>query len=427
MPFYVQRRFLPLFICQFFGAFNDNLLKSGLSFLVVYQWHNNDPWLSPAHTIQLATAFLVLPFLLFSHKAGSLADTYDKARMARAIKGLEIVIVSITSLAFYWQNTALLLFCVFLMGSQSTFFGPIKYALLPLHLKGRELLLGNACIESSTFIAILIGSVGGGVLSLFPHSTFLISSTVISCALIGWLASMFIPLQTHAIQHGMPHASPYRQDLSWRETYRLIARHPPLLSLIMAISWFWFFGAMLLSQLPLFTKHHLAGDESLATMFLAVLTAGITCGAFSAPPLLKRFRLPHVLIASCAIMGGASLVFSSLASSMPTAIHTAVLVSALFTSAWAGGLYSVPLYTALQKTSPPAILSRCIATNNIVNACLIIGSALCALTLLHLSATIQTILILNSIVPLTLALYYGLHRIGKTSHPLTSLDERHNI
>ncbi|MBC6444796.1 MAG: MFS transporter [Alphaproteobacteria bacterium GM202ARS2] len=392
-----HRRFLPLFVTQFLGAFNDNLLKSGFTFLVIYRWHEQAP-IAPEILVNLAAALLITPFLLFSAYAGRLADSTDKATLARIIKTAEIVIMALAIFAFHTRDTYFMLLVIFLMGSQSTFFGPIKYALLPLHLRKDELLSGNAFIESSTFMAILLGTLSGGLLALLPQASMVLAYTVMLCALCGFLASLYIPPAPPP-----PQTSPHQSPQKSQAIVRIIKNMPPLWTRILFISWFWFFGALLLAQLPAFVKNHLLLSQESATVLLLMLTLGITVGSF-----LCRFFLtlttPYRIITTSALIMGVSFFLVTLAPIL--GFRSLILSSCLvFISATCGGLYSVPLYTQLQRLCPPPLLSRCIAVNNIVNATLIIVSAVLAIAILHNGGGVDTIFLMNACVPLLVGLY----------------------
>ena len=389
-----HRRFLPLFLSQFLGAFNDNLLKSGFSFLLIYHWSDHVP-LAPEIIVNLAAALLIMPFLLFSAYAGRLADSIDKAHLARIIKAAEIAIMALAIVAFHERSTYLMLVVIFLMGSQSTFFGPIKYALLPLHLRKNELLDGNAFIESSTFMAILLGTLSGGIFALMPQAGDIMSYTIMSCAVCGWLASLFIPAAPPP-----PNKSPTQRE---QPILRMIKEIPSLWTRILYISWFWFFGALLLAQLPAFVKDHLLFSQESATLLLLMLTLGITFGSF-----LCRFLLtlatPYRIITYASLVMGIAFFGVTIAPGLGlrSLSLSAVLV---FIAATCGGLYSVPLYTQLQRLCPPHMLSRCIAVNNIVNAAFIVTSAGLAIAILKSGGGVDNIFLMNACVPLLVGLY----------------------
>ena len=402
MRLLADRRFLPLFITQFLGAFNDNLLKSGFSFVLIYQW-NKTTFLAPEIIVNLASVLLITPFLLFSPFAGKLADRKDKAQLAKIIKSIEIIIMVLAMLAFRHQHLFLMLVVVFLMGTQSTFFGPIKYSLLPIHLKRSELIDGNALIESSTFVAILLGTLSGSILALMPNAHLSLSATILFCACCGWLTSLFIPPARPII---LP-------DQQKENTILMIKRHKSLWRCIMLISFFWFFGALLLAQIPAFVKNDLNARQEQATLLLFMLTIGIAVGALICKKLLTSMTTHRLLYLSSLLMG---ICFFFFALTPFFAFSSAVFPAMmLFFGSLAGGIYSVPLYTRLQENCPKPILARCIATNNVINASFIILSGIIAIIMLSLAYRITDIFILNACIPIAIALY--LYRCGRDALP----------
>src|SRR6476469_8676162 len=252
-----ERRFGPFFLTQFLGAFNDNLYKNGMMILLAFQGAAITS-MSADVIIQLSGALFILPFFLFSATAGQLADKFDKAKLARFVKLLEIVIMLIGAFGFIERNLVCLLTALFLMGVHSTVFGPVKYAILPQHLKPEELVGGNGMVEMGTNVAILLGTVLGGVLIGIEHGPTIVGITAIALAVIGYLASRPIP--------AAPAAEP---DLvinwnvlteTWRNLKFTKSNRTVFLS-ILGISWFWLYGLVFLSQFPTLTKDVLHGDE----------------------------------------------------------------------------------------------------------------------------------------------------------------------
>ncbi|HBV20203.1 MAG TPA: acyl-[ACP]--phospholipid O-acyltransferase, partial [Nitrosomonas sp.] len=234
-----SRRFLPLFLTQFLGAFNDNVFKNALVILITYTLVEA-LLLSPQIMITVAAGIFILPFFLFSAIAGQIADKYDKARLIRIIKAIEIILMLGAALGFYLQQTWLLMSILFLMGTQSAFFGPIKYGILPDQLQENELIGGNALIDSSTFVSILLGTICGGLLIMAENGAFIISGIVIVVAILGLISSLSIPSTQSAdaalkIRYHFLH-----------ETHVIIQQvrqHPVIFRSILGISWFWLFGA----------------------------------------------------------------------------------------------------------------------------------------------------------------------------------------
>ena len=278
-----SRRFLPLFVTQFLGAFNDNLYKNAVVVLILFRLAG-DAAGDGEVLVAIAGGLFILPFFLFSATAGQLADKYDKARMIRAVKAAEIVIMGLAAAGFVWGRIDFLLAVLFLMGAQSTFFGPLKYGILPQHLEAKELVGGNALIEAATFLAILIGTIAGGLLILTDGGTAIVSAGVVAVALAGWAASLTIP--------AAPASAPGLK-VNWNlvsETGGILrhaaARRDIFLS-ILGISWFWLVGATFILLFPPYAKEVLGGDETVVTLFLTVFSVGIGIGSIGCDRLLK--------------------------------------------------------------------------------------------------------------------------------------------
>jgi MFS family permease len=260
------RRFAPFFWTQFLGALNDNLFKNGL--VILFAFGAATAAVSTDTLINLAGGVFILPFFLFSATSGQVAARFEKTRIIRAVKLLEIAIMSIGAVGFGLRSVTILLGALFLMGVHSTLFGPVKYSILPQHLRESELVAGNALVELGTFLAILIGTILGGVLVALPRvGPAVVSATVIGIAVVGWLASRAIP--------PAPAEDPTLR-IRWnpvRETWRMIgvARETRSVFLsILGISWFWFFGAVALAQFPGLGQEVLGGGEHVVTLLLTV-------------------------------------------------------------------------------------------------------------------------------------------------------------
>ena len=270
-----QRRFLPYFLTQAFGAFNDNIYKNVLLILIAFAAPGTLPVDSDL-VINLAAGLFILPFFLFSATAGVITDKYDKANIMRVVKMAEIIIMSLAAIAFISENYTMLLILLFLMGTQSAFFGPAKYALLPQQLKKEELVSGNALVETGTFLAILIGTLLAGVIANQEQATYIAAISVVSFAIIGYLCSQ-----------GIPSAKPSNPDLvfKWqpvkqtRKTLAIARKDKTVFQCIMGISWFWFLGACYLTQFPNFAKLHLGGNAASVSFLLTLFSIGIAVGS----------------------------------------------------------------------------------------------------------------------------------------------------
>ena len=412
-----SRRFLPLFITQFLGAMNDNLFKSALVMLVTYQLADAAGVDGPV-MVTVAAGIFILPFFLFSATAGQLADRYDKAQLSRFVKAAEVVIMTGAAAAFFSQNIWALMAVLFFMGAQSSLFGPVKYAILPQHLREDELIAGNAMVEAGTFLAILIGTIVGGLLILTDGGVLLISTLIVAVALLGYGASLMIPTAP------APDASLQISLNVFSATARMVrhaaSRRDVFLS-ILGISWFWLVGATFLSQFPTFAKEVLSGDESVVTLFLSIFSIGIAIGSMLCNKLLKGVvtakYVPFGAILMTLFM--ADLYFAStqvtsllgangeLAGAMaflsqPIGMR---ITADLLLVAISSGLYIVPLYAILQSRGDEAHRSRDIAANNIMNALFMVGSALAVTGLLASGMTVPGIFMVVAIANAGVALY----------------------
>jgi MFS family permease len=271
-----QRRFAPFFATQFLGALNDNIFRNGLVILVTFQGVLV-AGMNHSELANVAGALFILPFFLFSATAGQFADKYEKSMLMRRIKLLEITLMIIAAIAFTSGSYVGLLFVLFLMGCQSTLFGPVKYAYLPQQLETHELIGGNALVEAGTYIAIILGLiVGGATVAVNPDSQTMIGGCLVAVAIIGYLASRRIP-QTRAVDPGLT-----INWNAWSETWRIVGfareKRDVFLS-ILGISWFWFFGSAMTLQLPAYTLVILNGNESITTALLVSFAIGVGLGS----------------------------------------------------------------------------------------------------------------------------------------------------
>ena len=406
-----QRRFAPFFLTQFLGAANDNLFKFAFTVLVTY--HLQLTWLEPKMAGLVIGALFILPFVLMSATAGQWADKYDKAAIMRGVKVLELVVMGVAAVGFWFQWVPVLLACVFLMGLHSTLFGPVKYAYLPQHLSERELTGGNGLVEMGTFVAILLGNVGGGLLmSIAGTGTHWVAVCCLAVAVLGWLASKQVPASP---------SSDAGLKLNWNpatETWRnlkLAAEYPSVFRSLLGISWMWFFGAVFLSQFPSFARDVLGGDEQVASLLLVVFSVGIAIGSL----LCETFSHRHVEIGLVPIGAVGMTVFAfdlylasqglhheagalmSVGQFIAQPEHWRVMAD-LALLAFSAGLYSVPMYALIQLRAKPSHRARIIAANNILNALFMIVSSLMAGALLGAGFSIPEVFgvtaVLNVIV-----------------------------
>lgn len=382
------RRFLPLFLTQFLGAFNDNFLKNALIILVAFK-SGTILGFSASQVVVLAGGIFILPFFLFSATAGQLSDRYEKSLLIQWIKLAEIAIMILAAVGFLTERYELLLLTLFLMGIHSTAFGPLKYSIIPQHLRDSEVVGGNALVEAGTFLAILFGTIWGGVLiAIEPSGPAIVSACLIFTAVLGYIASRYIPKAPSVSEDIKIQWSPIQPTI---ETIRLTRRNPNVFLAVMAISWFWFFGAAFLSLFPIYAKESLFADHSVVTLLLAIFSVGIAIGSLLCEMMSrKRLELGLVPFGSIGMsMFAADLYFSGVPAFILTrdgAITTSldmlsntgghrILLDLLGLSIFSG-FFIVPLYTFIQIRTAPTERSRVIAANNILNAIFMVAASL---------------------------------------------------
>ncbi len=408
-----SKRFLPFFSTQFLGAFNDNIFKNTLMLLIAFT-ATQQIGLETNVVMNLAAGLFILPFFLFSAMAGQIADKYEKSSIIRKVKLAEVVIMLFAAFCFIAEAYSLLLLLLFVMGTQSTFFGPVKYAILPQHLRDDELVGGNALVEMGTFVAILLGTIGAGLLMEFEAARILTAGVVVLTAAAGYFTS-----------RGIPPAASSNPEMKldfniFRTTDQVLkyAREDRAVYLsIMAISWFWFLGASYLTQFPNFAKDVLQGDSSVVTMLLALFSIGIGVGSL----LCERLSGHKVEIGIVPIGSlGLTLFGIDLYSSIPaypveqplnwlafvsTPGNLPILIDLLGIGIF-GGLFIVPLYAYIQKYAKPERRAQIIAANNIMNALFMVGSAVAGIVLLGVfELTIPQFFLVMAIMNLVIAAY----------------------
>ncbi len=413
-----SRRFVPLFLTQFLGAFNDNVLKNAMVLLVLYVLATGD---DGQVLVVLAAGIFIIPFFLFSATAGKLADKFDKSRLIRLVKLAEIGLMILAGAAFASGSVAFLMVVLFLMGTQSAFFGPLKYAILPDHLEENELIGANALVGGATFVAILLGTIVGGLVildqgALRDGGIAWIVAIVVVVAVVGFFASTFIPSTTPA----SPEAKVSPNVVA--ETWRMVSyasSHRDIFLCILGISWFWLFGATVLAQLPVFAKDVVGGNEQVYTLFLTLFSVGIALGALLCNRLLKgQVHATFVPLGAVALSVFAiDLYFASsrvlnpggdelmgLAQFLSVVSNWRVVVDIVLIAV-AGGLYVVPLTTILQARSAPEHRSRNIATGNIMNSLFMAVASGATAWMLHAGFTVPQAILTIAILNIAVAVY----------------------
>lgn len=383
-----QKRFLPYFITQFLGAFNDNIFKNVLLLFVAFASVDTLP-ISSNLFINLAAGLFILPFFLFSALAGVLADKYEKSWFIRKVKLLEVVIMSLGAIGFIYESYAILLLLLFLMGTQSAFFGPVKYALLPQQLESKELVSGNALVETGTFLAILIGTLGAGIIASEENSKLIAAVCIVTFAVLGYLASHFIP----EAPSNAPNLKVKWQPITLtRQTLAIAKKDRPTFQALMAISWFWFLGATYLTQFPNFTKVYLNGTESAVAFLLALFSVGIAIGSLACDKLSNhRIEIGIVPMGSLGISFFGFLMAVSIPDALPEFDSFKSFVS--YSELWplfsyllllgmSGGIFIVPLYSLMQFRAKPNERAQVIAGLNIYNSLFMVGSAILGIVIL---------------------------------------------
>jgi MFS family permease len=404
-----ERRFWPLFWTQFLGAFNDNLFKNALVILIAYR-SMTLLGISSATIVVACAGIFIFPFFLFSATAGQLADHYPKWILMRWVKVWEIGVMVLAGVGFATDNLALLLTVLFLMGMQSTFFGPAKYAILPELLDDETLVGGNALVAMATFLAILLGTITGGV--VIAGGDVWVSRLglmVVAVATAGFVTSLFIKKMPAANPELPVRLNPVKPTF---EILKLTRSVRPVFVSVLAISWFWFLGASFLSLLPNFSKDVLGGGETVVTLGLATFCVGIGSGSM----LCERVSRHHLEIGLVPLGSiGISVFAIDLAFSgwrfTPPAGGTLLTVAEylrqpggvhvlldLFMIAVFSGFYTVPLMTFIQQRSAGAVRSRVIAGNNILNALLMVISSAALMGLLAAAVSIPGIFLILALL-----------------------------
>jgi 1-acyl-sn-glycerol-3-phosphate acyltransferase len=407
------RRFGPFFLTQALGAFNDNVFKNALVILIAFRIVGLSSEDIDFYS-NLAAGLFILPFFLFSATAGQWAEKFEKSRSIRRIKLLEIAIMALAVVGFWLESVPFLLFVLFLMGAQSTLFGPLKYAILPQSLAPEELVGGNAMIEAATFLAILLGTLAGGWLMVgTDNGTVWVSAAVVVLALLGWWTSRGIPEAPATAPELAMDYNPVRATVGVMAQLR---GQPAVLNSVLGISWFWFFGSVVLAQLPNYTRVYLGGDESVAPLVLMLFALGIGAGSLLCEVLSRR--TVEIGLVPLGALGmtvfGVDLYLARPEAALLTGLDWRQFLDApgnlrlsldLVLLGISGGLFIVPLFALIQQRSPRERLSRVIAANNIINALFMVVAALLAIVLLQLGLSIPQLFLATALLNALVAVY----------------------
>jgi len=407
-----SKNFFPFFSTQFLGAFNDNIFKNTLMLMITYS-ASESLGMNTLLVLNFAAVLFILPFLLFSSIAGQISDKYEKSSLIRRIKLLEVVIMLGAAIGLIFEQYYLLLFLLFLMGTQSSFFGPAKYAILPQHLKPEELVGGNALVQTGTFISILLATIAAGIIMQFDANIIITATMVVGLAILGYLTSRSIP-------YAEPSDSQLKISFNpVSTTIALISKTRETRSIflaIMAISWFWFLGASYLTQFPSFSKDVLHGDTSLVTLLLAVFSIGIGFGSM----MCEKLSGEHVELGIVPLGAlGMTLFGIDLYLAVPERPDTAIswLMFLNESANWrllidlagigiSGGIFIVPLNAYVQFRSEEKYRARTIAVINIMNAVFLVASGLLGMLFLGiLDLTIVDFFLVLAIMNLVVSAY----------------------
>lgn len=412
-----RRRFSAMFFTQFLGAFNDNVFKQALILVLTYT-AASQLGVEVSILNNLAAMLFILPYFLFSALAGQIADKFEKSKLTQFIKLLELIIMGIAAVGFVFEWYALLFVALFLMGTHSTFFGPIKYAYLPQAMKEEELVGANGLFQMGTSLAILLGMIVAGILTQLPQSLYWISVTVVLISVLGYVASRAIPV-TPAMQPTL--------TINWNvfttslATIRHLYSLPFLFFVILGNSWFWFYGATFLTQTPEFSKVILQGDESVVIFLLTLFSVGVSIGSLLCKTFTKNqvsLRLLPYGIAGLSIFA-IDIYFALSALSIDSSGGVLLGIGDLFavSGSWrvfvdlfflgfSGGLYIVPLYASMQAYAPKSHRARIVGANNIFNAIFMVTSAIFAIVILNtLKLSLPQLFLITGILNVAFGLF----------------------
>jgi MFS family permease len=402
----LQKRFAPFFCAQFLGAFNDNLFKTALVTIITYDaasWTDINVGLLN----NLIAGLFILPFLLVSATAGQIADKFEKSQLVRMVKILEISIMLIAAIGWMTHSLWILIFSIVAMGLHSTLFGPIKHAYLPQHLAQHELVGGNGMVQMGTFVGILTGQLSGAVLvTLQPNGIQLIMLSTLLVAVLGWLVSRAIPVTPAADTSVIIGRNPF---VEMGRNLRFAAKNREVFTAMLANSWFWFFGAMLLAQFPVFARDILHGEPSVFVVLLSAFSLGIGAGSLLCEKLSGRTLQLGLVSAGAIGLTLFGLDLDLAASTYKSTVTVDAWQFLLQDAGWrvtldcallgaSGGIYVVPLFALIQTKADRPYLSRIIGGMNILNALFMVVAALLAMLLLQAGLSVPELFLVTALM-----------------------------
>ncbi|MEZ5690665.1 MAG: MFS transporter [Rickettsiales bacterium] len=409
---FVSRRFLPMFLATFLGTFNDNLIRAGLIVMIAYAAkHNISLSTDPEILVTICSGLLVLPMVLFSSVAGQLADKYDKSKLVIFTKVAELFIMSVACYGFYYHNISLLMALLFLSGTHSAFYVPIKFSILPQHLKEKELLAGNGFIASGSYLAILAGMVAGGLIVELPNN--MIGITIVIVAIAGFIASLFIPKAPSLHTDTIISFNLLRGSIG-------IIKHAcddsTLIRTILALSWFITVGSIYIAQFANYAKGVIQADNEVYILFLTVFSVGVAVGSILCDTLLKgqiSARFTPIAASGISIFTMLMIFFTPVPigqnlmdiSEFFELKNSLNVVLCMFMVAFCGGIYMVPLYAILQSRAKSSHRSQVIAVSNLSDSISMTIAAIVSAILLSYGLTIPNLFIIVAIITLMVAVY----------------------
>ena len=409
-----RRRFLPLFIAQFCGVAHDNVFKNAVALLMVYRIGGDLP-VPPHVLVTLAAGIFILPYFLFSATAGQVADRFEKSGLIRWVKGAEVALAGLGAAALLAANAWGMLVALFLFGVQATFFGPLKYAILPEALPEEELVGGNALVEGGTFVAILIGTIVSGLLILTEHGPQSVAVLMVALALAGYGASLWIPVAGHPNPTVRISANLVAET---RSVLAQVNQRRDIRLAVLGTSWFWLMGATYLAQFPAFAKDALGAGQQVVTLLLTVFSVGIGVGSVLCGRLLHgkvsaRF-VPYaalgmavfsldLYVAALAVPPPMGEGLTSLAGFLSASVANWRVLFDFLMIALCGGFYIVPLYTIIQQRSAEDARARAVAAMNISNALFMVISAVVSAALLAGGLSVVQVFLVQAVGNLAIA------------------------